>query len=53
VNLSSDDRSSAVRLLNEDAENARKAEEFRKNGQIEEAFESWSVIFRKEFPAYG
>lgn len=53
VNLSSDDRSLAVRLLNEDTENARKAEEFRKNGQIEEAFERWSVIFRKEFPAYG
>ena len=53
VNLSSDDRSSAVRLLNEDAENARKAKEFGKNGQIEEVFERWSVIFRKEFPAYG
>jgi hypothetical protein len=53
VQLSSDERDMAVRMLNEDAENARKAEEFRKNGQIEKAFERWGVIYHHQFPAYG
>jgi len=53
VNLPSKERALAIRMLNEDAENARKAEEFRKNGQIEQAFDRWAVIFNHKFPAFG
>jgi len=53
IALSTDERAKAIRMLNEDAERSRKAEEFRKSGKIEEAFECWSIIFNHQFPAYG
>ena len=51
--LSADEQAKAIRMLNEDADRSRKAEEFRKDGKVEEAFECWAIIFNHEFPAYG
>jgi Second Messenger Oligonucleotide or Dinucleotide Synthetase domain len=51
--LSTSERALVVRLLKDDAISAARAEEYRKVGNIQEAFERWKVIYRTAFPAYG
>lgn len=53
IGLSADERAKAIRMLNEDAERSRKAEEFRKSGEIKKAYECWAIIFNHQFPTYG
>jgi hypothetical protein len=49
--LSRDDRALVIRMLNEDAENAKQAEEFIAAGNPDKAFERWDIVFRHKFPA--
>lgn len=51
--LSSDERSLVIRLLNADAERAKTAEQYRKGGKTEKAFERWGVVYNHKFPSYG
>ncbi len=51
--LSSDDRAMVLRMLDNDAKASADAEDYRKAGKVEKAFERWSVVFRQEFPAFG
>ena len=51
--LSGDERAKVIRMLTEDAERSRKAEEYRVNGHVEEAFSCWEIIYNHEFPVYG
>ena len=51
--LSSQDRGRVIRMLQEDAVAAKKAEEYREAGKIEQAFERWNSIYRHTFPAFG
>ena len=51
--LSTSERDRVVRMLQEDTAAAAKAEEFRKVGKIQHAFERWGSIYRHTFPAYG
>lgn len=51
--LSSDGRDAVIRLLQDDATRAEKAEEYRNAGKIESAFERWNMVFNHQFPAYG
>ena len=51
--LAADTRALVVRMLEDDAERAEKAEEYRKAGQTEKAFDRWKIIYRHTFPTYG
>lgn len=51
--LSSDTRAKVVRMLNEDADRAAVAEEYRLAGRMAEAFERWNTVYARTFPAYG
>jgi hypothetical protein len=51
--LSANERALAVRMLEQDASNSKQAEDYRKNGRIDKAFERWQVVFGQKFPAYG
>lgn len=51
--LSAEKRALVIRLLEDDASRAEKAEEYRKAGKTAEAFERWGVVFGHTFPVYG
>lgn len=51
--LSDSTRQLVIRMLEDDATRAAKAEEYRNVGQTEKAFERWDVVYRHTFPAYG
>ncbi len=51
--LTSDARAKVVRMIERDAERAARAEEYRRAGKPEKAFERWSVIYDRTFPSYG
>lgn len=53
ADLSRDDRDVAIRLLKEDAARSAQAEQDRKAGRVESAFERWGVVYRGAFPAFG
>lgn len=46
-------RQKVVNMLRDDAKRAEKAEEYRKAGKTEAAFERWDIVYRQTFPAYG
>lgn len=49
--LTDESRKVVKTLLKKDAERAEAAEDFRKEGKIEKAFELWSAVFNGMFPA--
>ncbi len=51
--LSTQERGTVVRMLQEDAVAATRAEEYRVAGKIEHAFERWNSVYRRTFPAFG
>ncbi len=50
--LASNTREMVVRMLESDAKAAATAEEYRRAGKAEAAFERWGVVYRHTFPAY-
>lgn len=50
--LSSDTRAMVARMLEDDADRADKAEEYRLAGKTASAFERWDVVYRDTFPSY-
>jgi len=51
--LSAQEKGTVIRMLQQDAVAAAKAEEYREAGKIEQAFERWNSIYRSTFPAFG
>jgi hypothetical protein len=53
ADLSRDDRAVAIRMLEEDADNAEQAIAYVDQGQTEKAFKRWDVVYHGYFPGYG
>ena len=51
--LTKDTRDLVLRLLAEDSKRSNLAEEYRKEGKTEKAFEEWNKIYHGTFPTYG
>ncbi len=51
--LSADSRREVVKFVQDEAARAAQAEEYRRAGRIEAAFERWNMVIYKKFPAYG
>jgi predicted nucleotidyltransferase len=51
--LSSEDRTLAVKTAERDAQTSADAETARAESRTQDAFTHWNKVYRKEFPAYG